>query len=164
MSTTDRPPLPADGGHADPAPGTDVPLAEVPTPAGGPVQANVDEPTTGGSLFRAGLLVAVLVGIGVVWWPGLLVIAAIMVSIFLHEVGHYWTAKRSGMKVTEFFLFFGPKIWSFRRGETEYGIKCIPLGAYVKIIGMNNLEDVPPEDEPRAFRQKSYGARMVASP
>ena len=46
--------------------------------------------------------------------------------IFLHELGHYLTAKWSGMKVTEFFLFFGPKIWSFKRGETEYGIKCIP--------------------------------------
>ena len=60
--------------------------------------------------------------------------------IFLHELGHYLTAKWSGMKVTEFFLFFGPKIWSFKRGETEYGIKCIPLGAYVRIIGMSNLE------------------------
>ena len=63
----------------------------------------------------------------------LLIIAAITVMIFLHELGHYLTAKWSGMKVTEFFLFFGPKLWSFRRGETEYGIKLIPVGAYVRI-------------------------------
>ena len=69
-----------------------------------------------------------------------IMIGAIVVMIFLHELGHYLTAKWSGMKVTEFFLFFGPKIWSFQRGETEYGIKCIPLGAYVRIIGMSNID------------------------
>jgi membrane-associated protease RseP (regulator of RpoE activity) len=81
--------------------------------------------------------------------------------IFLHELGHYLAAKWSGMKVTEFFLFFGPKIWSFRRGETEYGIKLIPVGAYVRIIGMNNLDEVPPEDEPRTYRQQSYPKRLL---
>ena len=91
-----------------------------------------------------------------------IMIAAIVVMIFLHELGHYLTAKWSGMKVTEFFLFFGPKIWSFKRGETEYGIKCIPAGAYVRIIGMSNLEtDVPPEDEPRTYRQQSYPKRLL---
>ena len=64
------------------------------------------------------------------------------------------------MKVTEFFLVFGPKIWSIQRGETEYGIKCIPAGAYVKIIGMTNLEEVAPEDEARTYRQKSFGQRV----
>ena len=92
----------------------------------------------------------------------LIVIGALVVMIFLHELGHYLTAKWSGMKVTEFFLFFGPKIWSFRRGETEYGIKCIPLGAYVRIIGMSNIDqDVAPEDEPRTFRQQSYPKRLL---
>ncbi len=68
------------------------------------------------------------------------------------------------MKVTEFFLFFGPKIWSFKRGETEYGIKCIPAGAYVRIIGMSNIEtDVPPEDEPRTYRQQSYPKRVLVA-
>ena len=65
------------------------------------------------------------------------------------------------MKVTEFFLFFGPKLWSFRRGETEYGIKLIPIGAYVRIIGMNNLDDTPPEDEARTYRQQSFPKRML---
>ena len=68
--------------------------------------------------------------------------------IFLHELGHYLTAKSAGMKVTEFFIGFGPRIWSFPRGETEYGVKAIPAGAYVKIIGMHNLEEVDPADEP----------------
>ena len=74
-------------------------------------------------------------------------------SITLHELGHFLAAKRAGMKVTEFFLGFGPRIWSFRRGETEYGLKLIPAGAYVQIIGMNNLEEVEPEDEARTYRQ-----------
>ena len=64
------------------------------------------------------------------------------------------------MKVTEFFIGFGPRIWSFRRGETEYGVKVIPAGAYVKIIGMSNLEEVAPEDEARTYRAKSFGKRM----
>ena len=90
----------------------------------------------------------------------LVVILALVLMIFLHELGHYLTAKRAGMKVTEFFLFFGPRLWSFRRGETEYGIKLIPAGAYVKILGMHNLEEVPPEDEGRTYRQKSFGSRL----
>jgi membrane-associated protease RseP (regulator of RpoE activity) len=68
------------------------------------------------------------------------------------------------MKVTEFFLFFGPKIWSFKRGETEYGVKCIPLGAYVRIIGMTNIDtEVAPEDEPRTYRQQSYPKRVLVA-
>jgi RIP metalloprotease RseP len=91
----------------------------------------------------------------------LLMIAALLVSIILHEFGHYWTAKRSGMKVTEFFVGFGPRIWSFRRGETEYGIKAIPAGAYVRIVGMNNLEEVDPADEPRTYRAQSAPKRIL---
>jgi membrane-associated protease RseP (regulator of RpoE activity) len=64
------------------------------------------------------------------------------------------------MKVTEFFIGFGPKLWSFTKGETEYGLKLIPAGAYVKIIGMHNLEEVAPEDEGRTYRQKSFGRRL----
>jgi RIP metalloprotease RseP len=72
-------------------------------------------------------------------------------------------AKRSGMKVTEFFLGFGPRLWSFTRGETTYGLKAIPLGAYVRIIGMSTLEEVPPEDEARTYRQASYPRRMAVA-
>src|SRR5436190_4891279 len=94
-------------------------------------------------------------------WQLLLVVVSIVVMIVLHELGHYIAAKKSGMKVTEFFLGFGPKLWSYRRGETEYGVKAIPAGAYVRIIGMNNLEEVPPEDEARTYRQQSYPKRLL---
>ena len=65
------------------------------------------------------------------------------------------------MKVTQFFLFMGPKLFSFRRGETEYGVRMFPIGAFVRIVGMNNLDPVDPEDEPRAYRSKSYPRRML---
>ena len=107
------------------------------------------------------IVVALLLAIGVFgsWWAFLIVVALI-VCVFLHELGHFVTAKRAGMKVTEFFLGFGPRIWSFRRGEVEYGLKAIPAGAYVRIIGMNNLEEVPAADEPRTYRQKGYWSRL----
>jgi membrane-associated protease RseP (regulator of RpoE activity) len=112
-------------------------------------------------LVRLGVVVALLLAIGVFgsWWA-LLVVVALIVMIFLHELGHFVMARRAGMKVTEFFLGFGPRVWSFRRGEVEYGIKAIPAGAYVRIIGMTNLEEVDPADEPRTYRQKSYWARL----
>ena len=87
-------------------------------------------------------------------------IVAILLSVFLHEMGHVLMAKRNGMKVTEFFLGFGPRIWSFRRGETEYGLKAIPAGAYVRIVGMHGLEDVDPEHEPRTYRAQPFRKRM----
>ena len=97
--------------------------------------------------------------------PSMLVTVAIVVglifTIMLHEWGHYIAAKKSGMKVTEFFLGFGPRVWSFRRGETEYGIKAIPAGGYVRIIGMTNLEEVDPEDEARTYRQATVGKRLI---
>jgi membrane-associated protease RseP (regulator of RpoE activity) len=88
------------------------------------------------------------------------VFVAIIVMIMLHELGHFVMAKRAGMKVTEFFLGFGPKLWSFQRGETEYGVKAIPAGGYVRIIGMNNLEEVDPADEERTYRAKPYRHRL----
>jgi len=90
----------------------------------------------------------------------LAVILALFVMIMLHEFGHFVMAKRAGMKCTEFFVGFGKRVWSVRKGETEYGIKAIPLGGYVKVIGMSSIEDVPPEDEPRTYRQKGYWARL----
>jgi len=96
-------------------------------------------------------------------WPLLVVVVAIVFMIFLHELGHFITAKLSGMKVTEFFLGFGPRLFSFRRGETEYGVKAIPAGAYVRIIGMNNLEEIPPEDEARTYRAQTYPRRLAVA-
>jgi membrane-associated protease RseP (regulator of RpoE activity) len=91
----------------------------------------------------------------------LAIIFGIVALIMLHEAGHYFTAKRAGMKVTEFFLGFGPRVWSFRRGETEYGVKAIPAGGYVRIVGMSNLEDVEPDEEPRTFRHATFGNRLT---
>jgi membrane-associated protease RseP (regulator of RpoE activity) len=104
-----------------------------------------------------------------------LFVLALMLAIFLHEGGHFTTAKLFGMKVERFFLGFGPTVWSFRRGETEYGIKALPLGGFCKIAGMspyesdaNFLEDdrsanaaatpTPPE---RQFRGKPAWQRAI---
>ncbi|MSS46507.1 site-2 protease family protein [Cutibacterium sp. WCA-380-WT-3A] len=67
---------------------------------------------------------------------GIVFFGLIIVSVLLHECGHFIPAKICGVKVTEFFAGFGPKIWSTTRGETEYGFKWIPLGGYVRLIGM----------------------------
>ncbi len=66
----------------------------------------------------------------------LLFVLCILFSIALHEIGHLVPAKRSGVKVTQYMIGFGPTIWSRRRGDTEYGIKGIPLGGYIRMIGM----------------------------
>jgi membrane-associated protease RseP (regulator of RpoE activity) len=94
-----------------------------------------------------------------VWF--LVFVAGVLVSVFLHEVGHYWTARRSGMKVTQFFMGFGPRLWSFHRNGIEYGLRAIPLGAFVRIVGMNNLDEVPPEDEAVTYRQQSFPKRLL---
>jgi len=88
-------------------------------------------------------------------------VIGILVSVMIHEWGHMVTAKRFGAKVTEFFVGFGPKLWSVRRGETEYGIKAIPAGGYVKIIGMTDLEEIDPADQARAFYRKPAWQRAV---
>jgi membrane-associated protease RseP (regulator of RpoE activity) len=87
------------------------------------------------------------------YWVGVAAFAAcILVSVSLHELGHMITAKRFGMKVTRYFVGFGPTIFSFHVGETEYGLKAIPLGGFCKIVGMTPQDDdVAPEDEPRAM-------------
>jgi membrane-associated protease RseP (regulator of RpoE activity) len=89
----------------------------------------------------------------------------ILVSVCLHEAGHMYTAKLFGMKVTRYFVGFGPTLWSFRRGETEYGLKAIPAGGFVKIVGMTPLEDdITEADQPRAFwRQKVWKRTIVLS-
>jgi len=89
-------------------------------------------------------------------------IVALLFSVMLHEAGHFVTAKKFGMKVTRFFVGFGPTIWSTWRGETEYGIKALPFGGFVKIIGMHSLDDVDdPADEPRSFRRQPAWQRIV---
>ena len=133
--------------------------------AGGAVTERdpAEEPFGGGSSGA----VAGLAILGLFVWLGftsgwmLLFVVGILVSVFLHELGHFVTARLTGMKATQFFIGFGPRLWSFHRGETEYGVRLLPLGAFVRIIGMNNLDDVPPADEARTYRQKSYPRRML---
>ena len=81
--------------------------------------------------------------------------------IILHEAGHFFVAKATGMRVEKFFLFLGPKVVSFKRGETEYGIAAIPIGGYVKISGMNSEEEIPPEAEHRAYHRQPVWKRIV---
>lgn len=87
---------------------------------------------------------------------GFAMIFAIALFIMVHEAGHFFAAKATDMKATEFFLGFGPKIWSVKRGETEYGVKAIPFGGYVRIVGMNPYEDVDPADFGRTYREKKF--------
>ena len=90
-----------------------------------------------------------------------LFIVALLLMILLHEAGHFFTAKRFGIKVEEFFVGFGPRLWSRRRGETEYGLKALPLGGYVRIAGMNPFQEVPPEEQPRTFGAKPPWQRAI---
>jgi regulator of sigma E protease len=91
----------------------------------------------------------------------LLIFLGFSLLIIFHEGGHFLAAKATGMRVERFFLFFGPTLWSFKRGETEYGIKAIPLGGYVKITGMNPEEEVPPEHQQRAYHRQKVWKRIV---
>ncbi len=91
----------------------------------------------------------------------LLVIGCLAFFIMFHEFGHFIVAKASGMKVTEFFIGFGPRLFSVKRGETEYGFKAFPLGGYVKIIGMTAEEAVPAADEARTYRRQRWYKRVA---
>ena len=88
-------------------------------------------------------------------------VIGLLISIFLHELGHFVTARWTGMKVTEFFLFWAPSCGASAAARPSTASRAIPLGAFVRIIGMNNLDEVAPEDEPRAYRNKSYPRRML---
>jgi membrane-associated protease RseP (regulator of RpoE activity) len=85
----------------------------------------------------------------------------LLVVIPIHELGHLLVARRFGFKIEEYFVGFGPRLWSFRRGETEYGVKAIPAGGYVKIAGMNPFETVAPEDASRAYGAKPIWQRAL---
>ena len=85
----------------------------------------------------------------------------LLVVIPIHELGHLLVARRFGFKVTEYFVGFGPRLWSRKSGEIEYGVKAIPAGGYVKIAGMNPYETVPSEDLPRAYGSKPIWQRAL---
>ncbi|MGF7238096.1 MAG: M50 family metallopeptidase, partial [Frankia sp.] len=88
-------------------------------------------------------------------------VVALLVSVTLHEGGHFLTARRFGMKASKFFIGFGPTLWSRTRGETEYGVKAIPAGGFVKIEGMTQLEEIDPGDVDRAFYRQPAPQRAV---
>ena len=88
-------------------------------------------------------------------------VVALLLSVMVHEFGHFIMAKRFGMKVSEFFLGFGQKIWSTRRGETEFGLKAIPAGGYCKIEGMTPGDRMSEGEEDRAFYSASSGRKLV---
>ncbi len=90
-----------------------------------------------------------------------LAFAGFAALIILHEAGHMVAAKAVGMRVERFFLFFPPKLWSFKRGETEYGIGAIPLGGFVKITGMNPDEELDPEVAGRGYYKQPVWKRIV---
>jgi membrane-associated protease RseP (regulator of RpoE activity) len=131
--------------------------------AGGSVVEKPDDELVGGVRGALGVLAIVgliaMLGLFSIWW--LVFVVGVLIAIFLHELGHFSTARWTGMKATQFFIGFGPRVWSFRRGETEYGVRALPLGAFVRIIGMNSMDDVEPEDEDRTYRSKSYPRRLL---
>lgn len=88
-------------------------------------------------------------------------VVALLFSVMVHEFGHYITARRFGMWVSEFFLGFGKKIWSFQRGETEFGLKAIPAGGYCKIEGMAPNDELPQGQEDRAFYKASSTKKLI---
>jgi membrane-associated protease RseP (regulator of RpoE activity) len=88
-------------------------------------------------------------------------VVALLFSVMLHESGHFVTAKKFGMKVTQYFVGFGTTLWSTRKGETEYGVKALPFGGFVKIVGMTSMDEVDPADEPRSFRRHPGWQRLI---
>jgi membrane-associated protease RseP (regulator of RpoE activity) len=94
-------------------------------------------------------------------WALPVVILAILVMIMGHEFGHFITAKRAGMKVTDFFVGFGPVVWSITRGDTRYGVRAFPIGGYVKVPGMTWTDTIEPDQEGRTYRAASYPRKAL---
>ena len=88
-------------------------------------------------------------------------VVALVLSVMIHEFGHYLTAKRYGMKVSEFFLGFGTRLFSRQIGETEFGIKAIPAGGYCRIEGMTPTDQMPVGQEERAFYKATSGRKLI---
>ncbi|HEV7579086.1 MAG TPA: M50 family metallopeptidase [Mycobacterium sp.] len=86
---------------------------------------------------------------------------AILISVALHECGHMWIARATGMKVRRYFVGFGPTLWSTRRGETEYGVKAVPLGGFCDIAGMTPVEELAPDENDRAMYKQTTWKRVA---
>lgn len=91
---------------------------------------------------------------------GILTLLFLTFFVVLHEYGHYISARRSKIAVSEFFVGFGPKIFSFKRGNTEYGLKAIPLGGYVKIPGMDESEDTTGYESTEVFHNAKWTTKF----
>jgi membrane-associated protease RseP (regulator of RpoE activity) len=139
------------------------PETGLPPTAEPPVDDVVVESGNFGQVIRLAIVLAVVTAIFLVAGLGdlLIFIVILILTVMLHELGHFATAKWAGMKVTEYFVGFGPRLWSIRKGETEYGVKAIPAGGYVRITGFTVTEDVAEEDEPRAYRQQPFWKRII---
>ena len=90
-----------------------------------------------------------------------LFVLAILVVVMVHEAGHFFAAKYFNFKATQFFVGFGPTLFSRKKGETEYGVKALPLGGFVKIVGMNPYEEIPPEEQHRSYPNKPRWQRAI---
>jgi membrane-associated protease RseP (regulator of RpoE activity) len=128
---------------------------------------STEERPEGESTSRTTAVVSGVVIAGLLVWLGfsnpwsLLLVFGLLISVFLHEVGHFVTAGWAGMKRTQFFMGFGPRLWSTHRNGVEYGVRALPLGAFVRIVGMNNLDPVESGDEDVAYVNKPYRWRML---
>lgn len=131
--------------------------------AGGAVgDAPIDRGPKRSVAVSSGLLIlALLVWLGITNVWSLVLVVGLLLSVFVHEVGHFVTAGWAGMKRTQFFMGFGPKLWSTHRNGVEYGVRALPLGAFVRIVGMNNLDPVEPGDEQVAYSSKPYRWRLL---
>lgn len=152
--------------HSEEADASDATNPAVTAEGATSATAHDDVPTETGSAasgaWRVLAMVAVVVALGL-WkgWAMVAVIGSIAAIIFMHELGHYLTARWAGMKVTDFFLGFGPTVWSRQVGETRIGIKAIPAGAFVKVPGMTREDDVSAADEPRTYRRAPFHKRVI---
>ena len=109
----------------------------------------------------AGITVTVAVLTLWVGWALPVVILAIIVMVMVHEFGHFITAKRAGMKVTDFFVGFGPVLWSTTVGETRYGVRAILAGGYVKVPGMTWTDTIDADQESRTYRSAAYPRKVL---
>lgn len=129
--------------------------------AGGGVDDDAPESKRSTAVLSGLVVLGLLIWLGVTNPWSLLLVVGLLVSVFLHEVGHFVTAGWAGMKRTQFFMGFGPRLWSVRRNGVEYGVRALPLGAFVRIVGMNNMDPVEPGDEDVAYSSKPYRWRML---
>ncbi|MCY2927138.1 MAG: site-2 protease family protein, partial [Planctomycetota bacterium] len=93
--------------------------------------------------------------------PILLLVLGLSMVIFVHELGHFMVAKLVGIKVERFALGFGKRVFGFRKGETDYCFNLFPLGGYIKMLGQEDVAPLTEQADPRAFNNKSVGARFA---